>query len=250
MSTGPRQILPIDVEAVVPNVTSVLSAQGIPPDVTPNWRTLEVAEEAAEIFHKLAKPIGVWASISLTAFEEVFGGEGHNARATPVKDTVRQADDLALFAVTVGDALPVAISDLFDRQEPALASMLDANASEGAELAAGYLERCYVDWLSEKDRVGAESGALRYSPGYCGWHVSGQRSLFEYLLPEEVGITLRESSLMQPLKSISGVIIAGGKEIFDFENTFGFCEECSTWTCRERISALGATGRKDHDGAT
>jgi hypothetical protein len=79
---------------------------------------------------------------------------------------------------------------------------------------------------------------LRYSPGYCGWHVSGQRKLFDYLLPEEIGITLRESFLMQPLKSISGVVIAGRRQIFDFENTFDFCDDCSTWTCRERISAI------------
>jgi hypothetical protein len=247
MLAAARQILPIEVEAVFPTVTSVLEAQGIPADVTPNWRTLEVAEKAAEVFQQVAKPIGIWASISLAAFERVFGGEGHNASATPIEDTARRADDLALFAVTVGNALPLAIADLFDQQEPALASMLDAHASEGAELAADYLERRYVDWLSGNGRMGMESGALRYSPGYCGWHVSGQRSLFEYLLPEEVGITLRESFLMQPLKSISGVIIAGRKEIFDFENTFDFCEECSTWTCRERISAVL---REEHDGST
>ena len=247
MLAAARQILPIEVDAVTPSLPAVLEAQGIPADVTPNWRTLEVAEKAAEVYRQLAEPIGVWASISLTTFEKVFGGEGHNASTTPVEDTVRRADDLALFAVTVGDALPSAIADLFDQQEPALASMLDAHASEGAELAADYLQGRYVDWLLGNERFGTGTGALRYSPGYCGWHVSGQRSLFEYLRPGEVGITLRESCLMQPLKSISGVIIAGRKEIFDFENTFDFCEECSTWTCRDRISSVL---RKDHDGAT
>ena len=115
--------------------------------------------------------------------------------------------------------------------------MLDAQASEGAELAANETENRYVSWLAGKGRFNSRSGALRYSPGYCGWHVSGQRKLFDHLLPEKIGITLRESFLMQPLKSISGVVIAGQRQIFDFENTFDFCEDCSTWTCRERISA-------------
>ena len=116
--------------------------------------------------------------------------------------------------------------------------MLDGYASEGVERAADQLERAYVDWLSSEGRLEADSGTLRYSPGYCGWHVSGQRKLFRYLVPEDAGISLRESCLMQPLKSISGVIITGRRAIFDFENTFDFCEECSTWTCRERISAV------------
>ncbi len=238
MPAAPRQILPIEGGAVVSAVATVLEAQGVPADVTPNRRTVELAEDAARMFQRLARPIGVWASISLADFAGVFGGEGHNAPETPVDQTAGRADDLALFAVTVGDALPSRIAELFARQEPALASMLDAHASEGAELAAHHLQNRYVDWLSGTGRLGAESGALRYSPGYCGWDVSGQRRLFDYLVPEEIGITLRDSFLMQPLKSISGVIIAGHQEIFDFENTFGFCEECSTWACRERIGAV------------
>jgi hypothetical protein len=203
---------------------------------------MALAEEARELFRSLARPAGVWSSISFAEFTELFAGDGLNAPATPVDETARQADELAMFAVTVGPELPAAIVDLFERQEPALASMLDGYASEGVEMVADQLERAYVEWLVAESRLDAGSGTLRYSPGYCGWHVSGQRRLFRFLMPEDVGISLRESCLMQPLKSISGVIIAGRCEIFDFENTFDFCEECSTWTCRERISAvLGGT---------
>ena len=79
---------------------------------------------------------------------------------------------------------------------------------------------------------------LRYSPGYCGWHVSGQKRLFEFLQPQQIGITLRESFLMQPLKSISGVMIAGPIDIHRFKNDYPFCERCETEGCRERIRAL------------
>jgi hypothetical protein len=247
MTAAPEQrVVSLEVEAVVPTVETALQAQGIPPDVTPNWRTLELAEEAREIFRRLAKPVGVWAPVTRTSFAELFRGEGQNAPATPVDVTANQADELAMFAVTVGPELPAAIVDLFDRQDPALGSMLDGYASEGVELAADLLEHSYTEWLRRESRVGPESGVLRYSPGYCGWHVSGQRKLFDYLGPQQIGIELRESCLMQPLKSISGVIFAGRREIFEFENTFDFCEECSTWACRERIGAvLGGAGNGD-----
>lgn len=233
-----REIVPIALETVVPTLENVLRAQGIPPAVTPNPRTVELAQRSADLYRELARPAGMWRAIPIEVFDEVFSGEGQNALATPVEDTVHQADDLALFAVTVGEQLTAAVADLFAHNDPALASMLDTQASEGAELAAAATESRYVAWLAEQDRYRGGSGALRYSPGYCGWHISGQRRLFDQLRPEEIGITLRDSFLMRPLKSISGVVIAGRKQIFDFDNTFDFCDDCSTWTCRERISAV------------
>jgi len=49
----------------------------------------------------------------------------------------------------------------------------------------------------------------RYSPGYCGWEVDEQKKLFS-LLPEHFcGIELTDSCLMQPTKSVSGIIGIG-----------------------------------------
>ncbi len=60
----------------------------------------------------------------------------------------------------------------------------------------------------------------RFSPGYCGWHVSEQPILFALLkenrddsrkddTPNPCGIHLTESCLMIPIKSVSGVIGIG-----------------------------------------
>jgi hypothetical protein len=62
------------------------------------------------------------------------------------------------------------------------------------------------------------------------------------LRPEEIGITLRESCLMEPLKSISGVLVAARPEDHRFDNTYQFCRTCSTQTCRSRIAAVESRG--------
>lgn len=49
----------------------------------------------------------------------------------------------------------------------------------------------------------------RYSPGYCDWRVSEQQKLFRLLPQGFCGVSLTESSLMQPIKTISGVIGIG-----------------------------------------
>jgi hypothetical protein len=113
--------------------------------------------------------------------------------------------------------------------------MLDGAASEGAELAAQVLEQEYIRYLVSGDTPIRGMSALQFSPGYCGWHISGQRKLFEFLQPAEIGLELTDSYLMRPLKSVSGVIVVGPREIFDFKDDFDFCDECDTRSCRERV---------------
>ena len=87
---------------------------------------------------------------------------------------------------------------------------------------------------------GDEARVLPYSPGYCGWHVSGQRALFAYLDAGEIGVTLNASCLMNPLKSVSGVLAAGPPDIHRFAPTYACCAECRNRTCLGRQSLLSA----------
>lgn len=64
----------------------------------------------------------------------------------------------------------------------------------------------------------------RFSPGYCGWHVSQQHLLFSHFpTPQPCGITLSESSLMTPIKSVSG-IIGIGATVRHLDYTCGLCD--------------------------
>ena len=116
--------------------------------------------------------------------------------------------------------------------------MLDAIASEGAELAADCLQEKFLKafWrdVSENDEI----KVLRYSPGYCGWHISGQRKFFDFLHPEKINLSLNGSYLMTPLKSITGVMLAASGENHYFEMIYPCCENCQTLSCRERLAAL------------
>ena len=171
-------------------------------------------------------------------FEVIYHGEGRNEPATPLEGIFPEAVKLALFAVTIGHEVSARINELFETRDFALASVLDAVASEATEIAADLVQREFHDLLREQGKLGPSTKLLRYSPGYCGWHISGQRALFDTLKPGEIGLTLRESFLMEPLKSISGLIIGGSSQIHDFEDGYPFCIECKTRGCRERIRRI------------
>ncbi len=63
----------------------------------------------------------------------------------------------------------------------------------------------------------------RFSPGYCGWHVSQQQLLFPLFDGHTCGVHLTDSSLMVPIKSVSGVI-GLGKEVRKLDYTCGLCD--------------------------
>jgi hypothetical protein len=232
------RIISICFSDIAPPRHAVFEHQGIPAERAVPAQIGALFTTAVDLLNELASPVGVLADIPRSAFEEIYRGEGRNETHTPVADILPLADDLALFAATLGEPVSREITDRFKSGDLAVGAMLDAAASVAADRLADAIQDCFCRALSERGRMAPTIGVLRYSPGYCGWHISGQRRLFDELHPEQIGITLRESFLMQPLKSVSGVLIAGPKQIHDFEDTYPFCAQCKTHNCRERIRSL------------
>ncbi|HWR83907.1 MAG TPA: vitamin B12 dependent-methionine synthase activation domain-containing protein [Candidatus Deferrimicrobium sp.] len=223
---------------MIPDVGAVLTGQGVPPNSAVDERTRQLAQQAIDRFRDLASPQGIILSLGEAEFARIYDGAGMNEADTPLARIYPESDCLALFAVTVGEDVSREITRLFSCHDYAAGAMLDCAASVGAELAAEAVERHVRDHLIHTDRFSPDTGLLSFSPGYCGWHVSAQRKLFDFLRPEEIGITLNESHLMTPLKSISGVIVAGPREIFQFEDNFPFCSPCETHSCQDRIRSV------------
>jgi len=235
-----RKILNISIDSVVPDFSAVLKLQGFPDGIKPDERLLKLIGKAILAYKQKAIPMGIIMEVQKEEFEEIFIGEGRNELGSPVKPIFYKSDDLALFAVTIDEDVCEEITKSFQLNDFVHGSLLDSVASEGTEMAAQELEDYYKQHLTKIGRFNSNNGILRFSPGYCGWHISSQRKLFQYLKPEDIGITLNDSFLMQPIKSISGVIISGKKEIFEFEDTFSFCRDCATNICKERIKSMMA----------
>ncbi len=84
-----------------------------------------------------------------------------------------------------------------------------------------------VEWTYEKIIEYAKKENIKwsnkYSPGYCGWNVNEQKKIFGFFSENICGITLTESSLMLPIKSVSG-LVALGKDITWHEYPCDICK--------------------------
>ncbi len=221
-----------------PDRHTVLRAQGIPDEASVPERVAALVDDGFEIYSSAVDATGIRAEISIEEFDAVYRGEGRNASRTPLEGVFPGAHRLALFAVTVGEAVCSEIRRLFDTGDPALGYTLDTIASAGAEGLADAMARDYQDTVSQSNPNASDVRVLPYSPGYCGWHVSGQAKLFRFLQPGRIGISLNASALMEPLKSVSGVLVASDREIHDFDIEFEFCAHCAGQECRERIQSV------------
>ena len=233
-------------DQVVPDRALVLRHLGIPSGTQLSDRIEHLYASGTTLFAERAAPQGIAADIAPDDFAEVYRGEGQNAPDGPVAAIFPRAEHLALFAVTLGEQIGAALDQCFASGDFPLAYMLDAMASVAADETAELAERRFAATLRARGWNTPDGAALRYSPGYCGWNVSGQKRLFAYLQPATIGLTLTESCVMQPLKSVSGVLIAGPKVIHRFSPTYDFCETCEDRTCRGRMRELygrSAAGR-------
>jgi len=143
-----------------------------------------------------------------------------------VHKMLRHSIHYAFFLVTVGSGPEKMARDLLERGEYLEGYITDLVASALVDSVATYVH--------EGIRKLAKSQGMkvtnRYSPGYCSWDVAEQQKLFSLFPENTCGISLSESSLMSPVKSISGIIGLGPQVKFN-EYT---CEICPMKSCHFR----------------
>lgn len=133
---------------------------------------------------------------------------------------LRGSEALCWFTASAGMAYEDYQRRLMQEGDMVRVYMANELGSLIAERVADQMELVLQEQLTPKGL----SRTNRFSPGYCGWHVSEQRKLFS-LFPTQhpSGITLGESCLMIPIKSVSGVI-GIGHQVQYLEYTCGLCE--------------------------
>jgi hypothetical protein len=225
-----KQKVVIDKNNITPHSDDVFNLLGIPSGKA-DESTRELFAEAMAIYSDIVIPEGIFLEITNNQLTTVINGIGNTESECPFYEIFEEGNSQILFAVTTGFELTDKIAGLFEKDDYAVASMLDAIASTATENASNYLESEYNNLLINKN---SEQITMQFSPGYCGWHVSAQQKLFDILDPSEIGISLNSSYLMNPLKSISGVIIQGEKDLFKIEDKYSFCKECKPKSCIDR----------------
>lgn len=133
------------------------------------------------------------------------------------------SDSLALFVCTAGEEVTLRSKELMGSGKHLEGYIADLTGSvlveEAMDIVHGKLKRIVS--------MAGLQVTNRYSPGYCHWNVIEQQKLFHFIPVGFCGIKLSASSLMYPIKSVSGVIGIGKSVIFRKHR----CNACTKTDC-------------------
>lgn len=118
---------------------------------------------------------------------------------------LKNAEKLVFYICTAGEGITIRSKLLFDQGlflEGYITDLL------GSLIVNNAMDLIHKD-LETKYKVGNSKVTNRYSPGYCNWNVAEQYKLFALFPKGFCGVTLTDSALMNPVKSVSGIIGIG-----------------------------------------
>jgi hypothetical protein len=174
--------------------------------------------------------------ISITK-KGVLCGDTRLSTGPVIAKQLRKSKTTALFVSTAGPHLEQWSHQLMAEGDMMKGYLVDTVGSEVADRASEWLEK----QIEERVAPFGWKMTNRYSPGYCDWPVSDQQNLFSFLPPRFCGISLSASSLMSPIKSLSGIIGLGP----EVHRGAYQCSICDLTDCFRRIdeSELAAEHR-------
>ena len=153
----------------------------------------------------------------------VVCSSGHLHKGRKISGYMKGADRIALFLCTAGQRF-TGLSHTYQQNGDFLeAFVVESIGSATVESAMDKVQQ----YLEKEMMEQGKKITNRYSPGYCEWALSGQRDLFDYIGEHPTGVTINESCLMQPIKSVSG-IIGIGDEVR--KRPYG-CAICNSSSC-------------------
>jgi len=148
---------------------------------------------------------------------------------------IKKSDSVAIFLCTAGAEIGIRSRKAMQEKDLLKGYVYDVVGSEIVEAAADLMQ-------NELEKIMISTGKKitnRYSPGYCGWDVVEQHKLFQLIPDNFCGIRLTESALMDPVKSVSGIIGIGE----DVKRNPYYCNLCDLKDCINRKNKENITNK-------
>ncbi|HVN57718.1 MAG TPA: vitamin B12 dependent-methionine synthase activation domain-containing protein [Bacteroidales bacterium] len=136
---------------------------------------------------------------------------------------LNNSESIAVFICTAGGQIGEYSRQLMAEKDFLKGYILDIIGSQAADIAADLMQAHLNDLAAARGLKTTN----RYSPGYCGWQVSEQQKLFSLIPGNYCGVVLNNSSLMYPVKSVSGIIGIGRNVKFNMYT----CDLCDQENC-------------------
>jgi len=196
-------------------------------------RVAELARDLVDICRELTAPRAVWEMYEVGEIDggRVVLGSAEFTSEIPIR-VLEGADMAAVSVMTIGPGVDREVSRRF-RDGDSLGGMLLDVMGTTALASAGIQLRSRL----EKEEVSARGLSMTapFGPGQCHWDLRDQQTLFSLVDAQAIGVSLDDSFLMNPKKSVSAIVgIGDEKNLFRLTS----CDICDRPQCTGREMRL------------
>ena len=189
----------------------------------------KLVDEACNIVMMSKEPQTVWTVYPYDCCHAcVQAPDEYFIPGNSLRKHLSSATQVIFLSATVGEMVEEAASDAFAKGEYALGMLIDAAATAAVEQTADELEKLLANKFAQ---LGFKM-TFRFSPGYGDWDLSEQGKVAKLANAEAIGVTLTDSLMLMPRKSITAVI--GLCPDIEEEKPSKGCNKCTKLDCSMR----------------
>jgi hypothetical protein len=210
------------------NVDDVLRAQGADPEAIKIRRSslVSVTEDALHHAHAFLHPlvlferyeVGRLVHERLELIPKSFDQLKPSLKGRLITQHLGRSHEVVIIICTIGSELDELVGSIF-RTDPLAALALDGVGSAAVENLA--IQAC--NYFEAQANSAGLSTSMPLNPGMIGWPVEqGQPELFTLVDGDQIQVSLNESCMMVPNKSLS-MVIGIGKDVSPLGTSCDYC---------------------------
>lgn len=223
MTDGKQHVIDLVIDIPLREVMRCMGCKGgrIPPGIA------ATTERLLDEVQPLIQPRGVYRVCKVAGMTETeLQLTGWASFHGPIAAFFRPARRVAVCIVTIGNETQELAERRLHAGETFEGYCLHAIGAAAADAAA----EAMAEYLGEYEAGPGEDVTLPFSPGYCGMALEEQKTLFSIVDGGAIGVRLWPTCIMEPVKSVSGLIgIGPAEEIIECGIPCQYCDrpECS-----------------------
>lgn len=165
----------------------------------------QLIDEACLEAQLLIQPKGIWHIYDYEADRQILHASDTSSlvlQGDSIGRHLRDCCKVIVMSATVGEAIEDQVTKCFEEGRYSFSVLLDAAATTAVEQVADAMEKTI------QNEVKRQGFAMkwRFSPGYGDWPIQQQPDILRLAQGADIGISLTESLMLMPRKSITAVI--------------------------------------------
>jgi hypothetical protein len=171
----------------------------------------EMLSENRMVCIKALKPAALYESFSIDKIVDssVYFESGHIFNGPNISKILKGSEFAVIFMLTLGKEIDDLIKKVRDGGDTLRTIIMDSVTTDMLGTVGDHVGRIIKNNISVPEGY---ASTCPYSPGQYKWTIEEQKELFEMADGSKIGISLNQSYLMIPFKSVSGVYGFGPKD--------------------------------------